>query len=109
MRGGGYRPIRGPRIRNDRSAPGGDVPVAEVDLILHVGGGLDIPLAIGKLKLLLGIRIELRRIGDDVMQGFVAGVKKDIYAGFQLWRPLCPEVSAGVAFAVAARLRPLRE
>ena len=88
--------------------PRGDIPVADVDLVLYVGGWLDVPAAVGELKLLLGIGIELRRISDEVTQRFVDGREERIDSRLPVVASVVAgQIGAGVAFAVAARLRDL--
>ena len=85
---------------------GADVPVAEMNLILHVGGRLDIPAAIGELKLLLSIGIELRRIRDGVAQRFVDRREERVDSGFPVVAAVVAgQIGARVTFAIAAILR----
>ena len=77
-----------------------------MNVILNVGGRLDIPSVIGKLKLLLSVGIKLRCIGDDVVQRFMHGRKKTVDTGFPVVAALVSgQVGARVAFSIASRLR----
>ena len=82
------------------------VPIVPVPLVLQVGRRLDIPMTVGKLKGSLSARIKLRRIRNRVLQSFVNGTEEAVHTGFPvMMAPVPGEISAKIAFAVAAILR----
>src|SRR6266849_944743 len=82
-----------------------EVPRAEAHLVLRVERGLDVPPFIGKLKLQLGARIEWRRVGDAVIQGFAHRCEERIGARFPVVAAVMPsDVRTKIAFAVSAIL-----
>src|SRR6266850_3325642 len=83
-----------------------DVPVAAMPVVLHVGRGLEVPPAIRKLKRCLRSRIELRWIGDRILQRLVYRAENAVHARLPVvLTAMSYEVPANVAFAIAAVLR----
>src|SRR5690348_3740031 len=86
--------------------PGAHIPIPQVNLILNVGGGLDIPSPRREFELRLGSRIELRRIGDGVTQSFLHRIEDAVDSDLPIVSPMMSgEVLAQVSFAVPAVLR----
>src|SRR5215475_4266295 len=82
------------------------VPISQPNLVLHIGRRLHIPAMIGELKLLLRTGIELRRVGDSVLQVFTYRVENAVNPNL----PVVParvanQVPTNICFAVAAILR----
>src|ERR1700739_3197538 len=83
--------------------PYAQVPFAEVNLVLSVGGRLNVPAVIrkGRCKRQLRPRIELRRICDRISQAFVHGVENSVHSEFPVVPPMMTsEIRAGVPFAI---------
>src|SRR5258708_24709467 len=84
---------------------GGDIPRAVTHLVLHVERRLDVPLAAREIQIQLSAGIELRGVGDVVLQRFVNRSEERIGAGFPVvMAAVTCDVAANVAFAIAAIL-----
>src|SRR5882762_11030163 len=82
-----------------------DVPRAITYLILPVERRLDVPLAAREIQIQLSAGIELRGVGDVVLQRFVNRSEERIGAGFPVvMAAVTCDVAANVAFAIAAIL-----
>src|SRR5580704_14876391 len=67
--------------------PCADVPIAAMPLVLHISGWLNIPAPCRKLELLQRAWIELRRIGDGVLQRFMHRTENPVHSGFPVVMP----------------------
>src|SRR5882762_10249527 len=82
-----------------------DVPRAITYLILPVERRLDVPLAAREIQIQLSAGIELRGVGDVVLQRFVNRSEERIGAGFPVvMAAVACDVAADVAFAIATVL-----
>src|SRR5260370_38485277 len=84
-----------------------DVPAPKSYLVLYVNGRLDIPFSlVRKRKIQLCPGIELRWIGNRVLERFVHWTEDAVHSRFPIVMSAVPdEVSSRVSFAVAAVLR----
>src|SRR4051812_46761878 len=82
------------------------IPLAEVDLVLPVCRLLQVPALVAKVEGLLRSRIELRGIGDLVMQHLVNRIEHSVESDLPVMLSgMAGEVGANIAFAVASVLR----
>ncbi len=89
-----------------KAKPQACVPLAEMELVLHVGGGFHIPSVVRKRELLPRAGFKLRRIGDGVLQLFMDRAEEGIHADFPVVMTVVPgKVATDITFAVAASLR----
>src|SRR5690242_2837125 len=85
--------------------PSADVPPTVTHLVLNIKRRLDVPLAVREIQIQLRAGIELRWVGDVILQGFVDRGEERVGTGFPIVvTTMAGDIAANVPFAIAAIL-----